>query len=225
MAETPNTPAGAPPNPASTPAGAPQKPEGQDLASLLTSMASKFDDFKNDVNTRLSGLAETTESRFKRLKAKDGDPATPANPAMEELEGLRKQNDELKKRQDKWESDAKRSRLDAALARTLAATRGLRDGATEDLVEMLGHKLEEDSQGNPVIKRNGAFVPLSDVIGEYAAKPTWQAPANRGGGGKPGNALPSGGGPAPRIVSLEDVKAGRVSLEDLASGKVAVAAD
>lgn len=223
MAENANSPAPAPQG-ATPPAagGAPGSATPPDISKVVSeAVARAVGETKAELEARLQKMAEDHKAEIRRLKAKDdGDPKP--QPNSEEIAGLNRQVEELKAERLRDRAEAKKARLEIALTRHLSNAKGLREGAADDLTEMLSHKLEEDSQGRPVIKRDGVFVPLATVIAEFETKPAWQAPANRGGGGRSGERLPTGGGGAKKQIFADDHAAFEANLDGIAKGEVEV---
>lgn len=222
---TPSAPTGTPPS-----GGSQQPLTMADIQKLINEQNAKFEAEKKALEERLEKQAKDHSEHIKRLSKKDQqDPPKSSEPAIapEEIEGLRQQNAELKRRMDEADREKRDALIDKALTAAVAKA-NIRPEAQPWVRDAIKGRLAIDSTGQVVVRDGKADTPLDTHFANVIANDAFlQAPVNRGGGGRPNPTAPStvNTGSKPRSVTQADINAGKVSIEDLASGKAVMAQD
>lgn len=214
--------------------GATKTPTTPDLKAIIAEVASET---ARTVRTELEATFEKERenhrnqvSRLKGLGGSDkGDGGNKGNgntvpPEFQaELDSVREQ--QRKDREElRLEREARQKEtLDSKLRDAIAEHPNLLPKAAELIRQAVRGGLKLNSQGEAVFVDGTKHVPLAEKLTEFTVNPEFQQPANKGGGGRPGDGRQVGAS-GKRLVTWDDINSGKVSVDDLAEGKVEVAA-
>lgn len=220
------------------PGTAATNPAATDIAKTLADLQKSFTDTTAAQNAQIEALkaeaataAENHRQQIARLKKKpeggdpQGQPTGLSEEAKAEIESLKERLAKSEKDQADARAREKSASISGKLSAAIAALPGLIPDATGIIADAVRANLDMNSSGEVVYKDGAKHIPLAEKLAEFAAKPFFQAAANRGGGGKPGEGLPNAGNNGQRTVRKSDTEGRKKFFNEIANGTVTVVDD
>ena len=242
MADKPSDPGPGAKGDAASGAAATNPANSVDVEALIASAVEKtaakltetFGGRIEELETKVTTQAENHQNQIRRLKGKsggDGDSrdsdsaAKGADPeVVAELEALKEQNRLMQQEMQQTKAEAKATKLDKMLADALAAQTGLVPKAIPHIRDQLRPYLDLNSQGEVIYRDGQKHIPMATKLADVISYDGYQASANRGGGGRPGETF-SQGDKQIKTVSASDREAQAKHFDEICAGTVIVVPD
>lgn len=201
------------------------------VEKAVTKVSETYGGKIESLETQLKTQAENHANQIRRLKGQGGSGeggqqgnGKPSSDLEAELEAEREEKRKFGQRIAELENAQKQARIDNVLNDAISGLSNLAEGAAKQIRAVVRSGLSLNSAQEVIFVDGNRHISLADKLAEVSAYPGYQAAANRGGAGRPGEAV-SIGQRQVKTISASDKAAIAKNFDAIAAGDVVVVGD